>query len=112
MVGFDLLKSQVPCPSLAYWLRATAMAPVTLLALLAVRAFLLRKSAAQRAAGYAPLEGDVEWTPRSTLLYPALCTFAGLAAGTFGVGGGIVKVRRGRADGLSCWLELRAAPAL
>ncbi len=56
------------------------------------RSYLLRKDRAQRAAGYEPLEGDVQWTPRSTLLYPALCTFAGLCAGVFGVGGGIVKV--------------------
>jgi hypothetical protein len=51
----------------------------------------MRKAAARRAAGIASLEGDVEWTSRSTLLYPALCSFAGMAAGVFGVGGGIIK---------------------
>jgi uncharacterized membrane protein YfcA len=91
VVGFDILKSLAPCPSLSYWLRATAMVPVTLATLLGVRSYLLRKDRAQRAAGYEQLEGDVQWTPRSTLLYPALCTFAGLCAGVFGVGGGIVK---------------------
>lgn len=30
-------KSLAPCPSLSYWLRATAMVPVTLLTLLGVR---------------------------------------------------------------------------
>ncbi len=44
-------------------------------------------------AGYAWQEGDVEWTPKSTLLYPAICSVAGLVAGMFGVGGGIVKIR-------------------
>ena len=43
-------------------------------------------------AGYAWQEGDVEWTPKSTLLYPAICSVAGLVAGMFGVGGGIVKI--------------------
>jgi uncharacterized membrane protein YfcA len=33
----------------------------------------------------------VGWTPRTTLLYPLLCTAAGLIAGLFGVGGGIVQ---------------------
>lgn len=33
----------------------------------------------------------MEWTAKSTLVFPALCSFAGLAAGTFGVGGGIIK---------------------
>lgn len=37
VVGFDILKSLAPCPSLSYWLRATAMVPVTLLTLLGVR---------------------------------------------------------------------------
>ncbi len=37
VVGFDILKSLAPCPSRSYWLRATAMVPVTLLTLLGVR---------------------------------------------------------------------------
>lgn len=41
----------------------------------------------------APLQ--VAWTPRNTILYPAICSLAGLVAGMFGVGGGIVKVRQG-----------------
>lgn len=36
-------------------------------------------------------EGDVEWNPKNTLRYPAVCFFAGFFAGLFGVGGGIVK---------------------
>ncbi len=36
---------------------------------------------------------QVAWTPRNTVLYPAACSIAGLVAGMFGVGGGIVKVR-------------------
>lgn len=81
------------CPSLSYWLRAAAMAPVTAAVLLAVRLYMLRKGARQRAAGYERLEGDVAWTPRTTLLYPLVCSAAGLCAGVFGVGGGIIKVR-------------------
>ena len=34
--------------------------------------------------------GDVEWNPGNTALYPALCIFAGICAGMFGIGGGIV----------------------
>lgn len=37
MVGSDVLKMHARCPSLAYWLRATAMVPITLAALFAVR---------------------------------------------------------------------------
>jgi uncharacterized membrane protein YfcA len=35
--------------------------------------------------------GQVRWTARRTVLYPSLCSLAGLVAGLFGVGGGIVK---------------------
>ena len=179
VVVSDILKHFAACPSLSYWIRATAMIPVTIVTLLAVRwaglprapvgtsghawlhgaaakalhcgvawrgvgaaataqrwaqlgpiprprplgcarfvlppmaccashqhrlaacgpriiatrrTYLLRKGEAQRAAGYQLLEGDVHWTPASTLVYPALCSFAGVCAGIFGVGGGIIKV--------------------
>lgn len=39
---------------------------------------------------------QVTWTPRTTVLYPAICSLAGLVAGMFGVGGGIVKVQADR----------------
>jgi uncharacterized membrane protein YfcA len=41
--------------------------------------------------GLVPEEGDIEWTPQTTLTHPAACSFAGIIAGMFGVGGGIVK---------------------
>ncbi len=37
-------------------------------------------------------EGDIQWTERNSLVYPAVSSLAGLVAGMFGVGGGIVKV--------------------
>ena len=42
-------------------------------------------------AGYVPVEGDVEWTEENSIRYPLLCSFAGLLAGVFGVGGGLLK---------------------
>ena len=40
--------------------------------------------------GHVPLEGDLHWDRRTTALYPALCVFAGVAAGLLGIGGGMV----------------------
>jgi uncharacterized membrane protein YfcA len=37
------------------------------------------------------LPGQLRWTRSSTVLYPGLCTAAGLVAGLFGIGGGVVK---------------------
>lgn len=42
-------------------------------------------------AGYEFLPGDLHWTPSSTIKFPLICMLAGLFAGIFGVGGGIVK---------------------
>ncbi len=37
------------------------------------------------------VKGDVEWDFVSTMKYPFICGFAGVGAGLFGIGGGIVK---------------------
>jgi uncharacterized membrane protein YfcA len=36
-------------------------------------------------------QSDIEWSLRNSLLYPFLCIFAGIAAGSFGIGGGTIK---------------------
>lgn len=51
-----------------------------------------RKFHKQAGAGYCWQEGDIQWTERNSLVYPAVSSLAGLVAGMFGVGGGIVKV--------------------
>ncbi len=90
----DLVRTRLRCPSLPYWLAATSMVPVTILVLLGVREYLVYTHHKRASApGFAPAEGEVVWTRRATIVYPALCTSAGVVAGMFGVGGGIVKVR-------------------
>ena len=38
------------------------------------------------------MEGDIAWDNRATIIYPLICIGAGLCAGMFGIGGGIVQV--------------------
>ena len=45
----------------------------------------------KRFLGYEYAIGDVRWNARNTIVYPIICILAGLAAGMFGIGGGIVK---------------------
>lgn len=52
-----------------------------------------RKYRRQVAAGYDWSQGDIQWSERNSILYPAVSSLAGLVAGMFGVGGGIVKAR-------------------
>ena len=43
-------------------------------------------------AGYEWQQGEIHWSERNSIVYPAVSSLAGLVAGMFGVGGGIVKV--------------------
>jgi hypothetical protein len=58
-----------------------------------VRRHLVRDYHRRLAAGHTWAEGDVAWCERNTVLYPAICSLAGVVAGAFGVGGGVVKAR-------------------
>jgi len=81
----------VTCGTGAYWFLNLAVVPFTLLIGLWVRKQLLENHQIKKEAGYQYLEGDVEWDNKTTIVYPAICTGAGLCAGMFGIGGGIVK---------------------
>ena len=78
------------CGDGLYW----GLFVINLLILLVATYFLrLRTLAAadeKAALGHEPLEGDLAWDKRTTAVYPALCVFAGVAAGLLGIGGGMV----------------------
>jgi len=81
----------VVCGSVSYWFLNLAVIPITLLIAVFVRRDLLRTYHIKSQIGYEYTEGDVRWNNRSTVLYPVVCALAGLCAGLFGIGGGIVK---------------------
>lgn len=81
----------IECGSHGYW-ALTAMVFIWVIGIsLWMRNVVIEKWRLKTRLRYKYAEGDVEWTPRNTLVYPALCFFAGFFAGMFGVGGGIVK---------------------
>ncbi|KAG6964761.1 hypothetical protein JG687_00005784 [Phytophthora cactorum] len=49
-----------------------------------------RRNAIER-RNYPFVEGDIHWIKRRVLMFPAVCTTAGVAAGLLGIGGGMVK---------------------
>jgi uncharacterized membrane protein YfcA len=55
------------------------------------RHYLLEKNRLKHKCGYVHVPGDIEWDDTTTVKYPLLCCLAGLCAGMFGIGGGIVK---------------------
>ena len=95
VLAADLAKQLVPCGSLTYWLAVASVIPPSLAVALAARARLVREHALREGGlepGWPPYEpGEVVWTSANSVAFPAVSTLAGVVAGFFGVGGGIVK---------------------
>ena len=116
VLACDALKGRLRCGSLAYWLATVGIVPPALALTAWARAHILAgvggggvprgappppaeaARAEEEGAGTGhtdttppPPPSQLAWTPANTLAIPAISTLAGLAAGAFGVGGGIIK---------------------
>mmetsp|Transcript_54921 Transcript_54921/g.122800 ORF Transcript_54921/g.122800 Transcript_54921/m.122800 type:complete len:190 (+) Transcript_54921:9-578(+) len=65
--------------------------PWVLIFALAFRQLLVSEFEKKVQSGYTFGPGEVRWDAKNTITYPLVCGLAGLLAGLFGVGGGIVK---------------------
>jgi len=81
----------ITCGSGIYWFLTFAVIPFTFTIAYFARRHLVERYYSKKNLGYTYHEGDVEWNEWHTILYPACCSVAGLCAGLFGIGGGIVK---------------------
>lgn len=89
--GGDINPLNLECGQPLYWTLTIAAIPWVLLISFIARRHLLSVYYAKQEAGFEYLETDVQWDERATIRYPAICSTAGLCAGMFGIGGGIVK---------------------
>jgi len=80
------------CGSTGYWLVSALMFAWILAVSSYVRDYLVRATGRKKRLNYKYLSGDIAWDERATVVYPAVCVGAGLCAGMFGIGGGIVQV--------------------
>lgn len=87
--GFNLL--DVHCGQSLYWILTFGIVPCVLVISAIARNFLVDDFEKKAECGYEYLPHDVKWDSRATIVYPAVCSCAGLCAGMFGIGGGIVK---------------------
>lgn len=81
----------VTCGSKGFWILHLSVLPWVLGFALIFRRILVREFRDKVVRGYTFITGEVQWNPRNTVVYPVVCALAGLFAGLFGVGGGIVK---------------------
>jgi len=89
--GQGLNPFHVTCGSAQWWLISVTVLPFVLLISFLARRHLVRIYYLKRRLDWEYLETDVHWSERNTLVYPLACSVAGLCAGLFGIGGGIVK---------------------
>lgn len=78
VAGSDIAKAHVPCGSWAYWAIVLSVVPPSICVTLVTRRYILRRGASS---------GDnIRYTRRNTILYPIVCSSAGVVAGLFGLG--------------------------
>eukprot|EP00913_Durusdinium_trenchii_P016307 g15326.t1 len=105
------LQAGVECGSIGFWLLYFGAVPWVLAFALGFRRMLVSEFHQKLQQGYTFQPGEVRWDSRNTLLYPLLCAIAGLLAGLFGVGGGIVKPGFGLEKG-PLMLEMGIMPSV
>jgi len=81
----------VECGSKMFWILGMGNIPWTFAFCVIFRCMLMSEHAAKQQATYQFQEGEIEWNNSATIKYPLICTLAGVFAGLFGVGGGILK---------------------
>jgi len=74
------------CDATCFWFAETVLMMTILAFVFCVRANLLH-----RLQSGGPVTSDIAWDERNTVTYSSLAIIAGLVAGLFGIGGGIVK---------------------
>jgi len=81
----------IECGSSSFWFATFLMFAALVAIALSVRDYLVKRTADKDRLGYRYVEGDFHWDATATLKYPSICFFAGMCAGLFGIGGGIVN---------------------
>ncbi|KAF0697242.1 Aste57867_12070 [Aphanomyces stellatus] len=79
------------CGSTAYWSLTVLVFPFFAAVTSYFGVKVLHRHELMQRYGYEYVAGDIQWNRHTTVLYPALCTVAGVAAGLLGIGGGMVK---------------------
>jgi len=81
----------VKCGSDAFWALSLAVIPWCFLCWYIVRKIIVNQYHARIEANWEFHDGDVQWDESRTIHYPLISIGAGLIAGMFGIGGGIIN---------------------
>ena len=82
---------EVRCGSPTFYALEIVTIAVILCFVVHIRNKLVKETRHKDTIGYTFLQGDMHWDEKNTIYYSSICSVAGLFAGLFGIGGGIVK---------------------
>ncbi|RLN02231.1 hypothetical protein BBJ28_00000230 [Nothophytophthora sp. Chile5] len=80
----------VSCGGAAYWVILLVEIPWVAVFVVLSSPFLYKIYKRKAAVNYPYVEGDIRWTKKTVVYFPLGCAVAGIVAGMFGVGGGII----------------------
>jgi uncharacterized membrane protein YfcA len=94
MVGGGAFSSPwgIRCGSVAFWVVQVIMVAFLVSSAWAAQTYLVNRHEMKEIVRFDYVVGDIKWDARSALIYPALFICAGIFAGMFGIGGGMIKV--------------------
>ncbi|KAG1710839.1 hypothetical protein DVH05_013563 [Phytophthora capsici] len=90
VVAASIGDASVDCGGVAYWVILLIEIPWVAVFVVLTSHYLHKVYLRKAAVNYQYVEGDIQWTKKTVVYFPVGCAIAGIVAGMFGVGGGIV----------------------
>ncbi|KAK1944997.1 Sulfite exporter TauE/SafE family protein 3 [Phytophthora citrophthora] len=90
IVAASIAGAAVTCGGTSYWLLLILEVPWIAGFAVCTAVYLFRQHCLKVSVNYVFAAGDVHWTKETVVRFPLACAGAGLIAGLFGVGGGLV----------------------
>jgi uncharacterized membrane protein YfcA len=81
----------IKCGSTMFWVLSLLVVPWCLMIGYIMRNILVSQYHARVASNWDFHDGDVRWDEEKTVMYPMISTLAGIIAGMFGIGGGLIN---------------------
>ncbi|GMF09702.1 unnamed protein product [Phytophthora lilii] len=90
VVAASIGDASVDCGGVAYWVILLIEIPWVAVFVVFTSHYLHKVYLRKAAVNYQYVEGDIRWTKKTVVYFPLGCAVAGIVAGMFGVGGGII----------------------
>ncbi|KAG7400038.1 hypothetical protein PHYBOEH_007106 [Phytophthora boehmeriae] len=90
VVVASIVDASVTCGGVAYWVILLIEIPWVAIFVVLSSKYLHKIYLRKAAVNYQYIDGDIQWNEKTVLYFPIGCAVAGVVAGMFGVGGGII----------------------